>query len=71
MSKNLETKPHVKIGTIGHVEHGRTSLTEAILKYTAMCKEEYEARMNDFERSSEKIRGITINVKSKNDKHHH
>lgn len=32
MSKNLKMKPHVKIGTIGHVEHGRTSLTEAILK---------------------------------------
>ena len=71
MSKNLKTKPHVKIGTIGHVQHGKTSLTEAILKYTAMCKEEYEASMNDFERSSEKIRGITINVKSKNDKHRH
>ena len=30
------TKPHVNIGTIGHIDHGKTSLTAAITKYLAL-----------------------------------
>ena len=38
------TKPHVNIGTIGHIDHGKTSLTAAITKYLALKGEaEYRA----------------------------
>ncbi|MDI6739592.1 MAG: GTP-binding protein, partial [Candidatus Edwardsbacteria bacterium] len=34
-AKFQRTKPHVNIGTIGHVDHGKTTLTSAITKYLA------------------------------------
>ena len=34
------TKPHVNIGTIGHVDHGKTTLTAAITKTLALCQED-------------------------------
>ena len=38
------TKPHVNIGTIGHVDHGKTTLTAAITKYLAFSgKAQYES----------------------------
>ena len=38
------TKPHVNIGTIGHVDHGKTTLTAAITKYLSLTgKAEFEA----------------------------
>ena len=33
------SKPHVNIGTIGHVDHGKTTLTAAITKYLAFCRQ--------------------------------
>ncbi len=57
------TKPHVNIGTIGHVDHGKTTLTAAITKVLA---EKGLAEQKDFESidnaPEEKERGITINT---------
>jgi elongation factor Tu len=57
------TKPHVNIGTIGHVDHGKTTLTAAITKYLAfMGKAKYEAYDMIDKAPEEKARGITINT---------
>ncbi len=57
------TKPHVNIGTIGHIDHGKTTLTAAITKYLAMCG---GAAFTDYanidKAPEEKARGITINT---------
>jgi len=57
------TKPHVNIGTIGHVDHGKTTLTAAISKVLA---DQGLAEMKDFSQidnaPEEKERGITINT---------
>jgi len=57
------TKPHVNIGTIGHVDHGKTTLTSAITKILA---EEGRAKAVAFEEidkaPEERERGITINI---------
>ena len=57
------TKPHVNIGTIGHVDHGKTTLTAAITKYLAMVG---GAEMMDYsaidKAPEERERGITINT---------
>ena len=57
------TKPHVNIGTMGHVDHGKTTLTAAITKYLA-GKGMAEARSVDQidNAPEEKARGITINI---------
>src|SRR5438445_4821708 len=57
------TKPHVNVGTIGHIDHGKTSLTAAITKVLAM-KGEAEFRPFDSIDSApeEKARGITISI---------
>ena len=57
------TKPHINIGTIGHVDHGKTTLTAAITKVLAM-QGKAEARAYDqIEKApEEKERGITINT---------
>ena len=52
------TKPHVNIGTIGHVDHGKTSLTAAITKYFG----EYKAYDQIDAAPEEKARGITIST---------
>ena len=56
-------KPHVNIGTIGHVDHGKTTLTAAITKYLAM---QGKAEMQDYsaidKAPEERERGITINT---------
>ena len=56
-------KPHVNIGTIGHVDHGKTTLTAAITKYLAM---KGQAQFEDYasidKAPEEKARGITINT---------
>ncbi len=69
------TKPHVNIGTIGHVDHGKTTLTAAITKVLA---EKGLAQEKDFESidnaPEEKERGITINtahVEYETDKRHY
>ena len=56
-------KPHVNIGTIGHVDHGKTTLTAAITKYLAL---KGQAQFEDYasidKAPEEKARGITINT---------
>ena len=69
------TKPHVNIGTIGHVDHGKTTLTAAITKYLSL-KGQAEARAYDQIDGApeEKARGITINtahVEYETDKRHY
>ncbi len=57
------TKPHVNIGTIGHVDHGKTSLTAAITKVLALQgKAKYEAYDMIDKAPEERERGITINT---------
>ena len=57
------TKPHVNIGTIGHVDHGKTTLTAAITKWLSMQgKAEFEAYDSIDKAPEEKERGITINT---------
>ena len=57
------TKPHVNIGTIGHVDHGKTTTTAAITKYLGMLgKAKYEAYDAIDSAPEEKERGITINT---------
>ena len=57
------TKPHVNIGTIGHVDHGKTTLTAAITKVLAMKGQaQYEAYDMIDKAPEERERGITINT---------
>ena len=57
------TKPHVNIGTIGHIDHGKTTLTAAITKYLAMQgKAEYTDYASIDKAPEERERGITINT---------
>ena len=59
------SKPHVNIGTIGHVDHGKTTLTAAITKVLSTqpgCKANYTAFENIDKAPEERQRGITINV---------
>ena len=57
-SKFERTKPHVNIGTIGHVDHGKTSLTAAITKFFG----EFKAYDQIDAAPEEKARGITIST---------
>jgi len=63
MAEFNRTKPHVNIGTIGHVDHGKTTLTAAITTVLAK-KGQAEARAYDQIDNSpeEKARGITISI---------
>jgi elongation factor Tu len=57
------TKPHVNIGTIGHIDHGKTSLTAAITKYLALKGEaSYRAFDTIDNAPEERERGITIAI---------
>ena len=59
------TKPHVNIGTIGHVDHGKTTLTAAITKVlseTEGCKADFTAFENIDKAPEERERGITISI---------
>jgi len=60
------SKPHVNVGTIGHVDHGKTTLTAAILSVLARQGGEYGAvtkGINDIDKApEEKARGITISL---------
>ena len=57
------SKPHVNIGTIGHVDHGKTTLTAAITKYLAITgKAAFESYDSIDKAPEEKERGITINT---------
>ena len=62
-AKFERTKPHVNIGTIGHVDHGKTSLTAAITKVLALQgKAQYEAYDQIDKAPEERERGITIST---------
>ncbi|MBU1922602.1 50S ribosome-binding GTPase, partial [Patescibacteria group bacterium] len=63
MADFVRTKPHVNVGTMGHVDHGKTSLTAAITKVLA-DKGGAQFRAYDTIDSApeEKARGITINI---------
>ncbi len=62
-AKFERNKPHVNIGTIGHVDHGKTTLTAAITKYLSMQgKAQFEDYASIDKAPEEKERGITINT---------
>ena len=62
-AKFERNKPHVNIGTIGHVDHGKTTTTAAITKYLSLLgKAQYEAYDQIDGAPEEKARGITINT---------
>jgi elongation factor Tu len=69
------SKPHVNVGTIGHVDHGKTTLTSALTKVLA---QKYGGEVRDFDQidnaPEEKARGITIataHVEYQSDKRHY
>ena len=61
------TKPHVNVGTIGHVDHGKTTLTAAI---TSVLSSKFGGAAKEYEdidaAPEEKARGITINTPTLN-----
>ncbi len=69
------TKPHVNIGTIGHVDHGKTTLTAAITMVCAAKGRAQKMRYDEIDKApEEKARGITINtahVEYETDKRHY
>jgi len=61
--KYLRTKPHMNVGTMGHIDHGKTTLTAAITKYSQFLgKAQYRAYDTIDNAPEEKARGITINI---------
>ncbi len=74
-AKFERTKPHVNIGTIGHVDHGKTTLTAAITMVLAQKGEATAMRYDEIDKApEEKARGITINtahVEYETDKRHY
>ena len=57
------TKPHVNIGTIGHVDHGKTTLTAAITNVLAMRQGKQGLKVDEIDNApEEKARGITIAI---------
>src|SRR5579862_3852432 len=73
--KFVRTKPHVNVGTIGHIDHGKTTLTAAITKVLASAgKAKYTAFDQIDKAPEEKERGITIaiaHVEYETDKRHY
>jgi elongation factor Tu len=64
-SKFERTKPHVNVGTIGHVDHGKTTLTAAL---TSVLSKLYGGEAKAYDQidaaPEEKARGITINTRT-------
>ncbi len=77
MAEKFErTKPHVNVGTIGHVDHGKTTLTAAILKVLSLTGHNASKKgINEIDSApEEKSRGVTINlahVEYETDKRHY
>ena len=77
MAKQMynRAKPHVNVGTIGHIDHGKTTLTAAITKYLALFGHaEYTDYSSIDKAPEERERGITINtahVEYETDKRHY
>nr|MBA2629268.1 elongation factor Tu [Rickettsiaceae bacterium] len=62
-AKFERNKPHCNIGTIGHVDHGKTSLTAAITKVLAKKGQAKESKYDEIDGApEEKARGITIST---------
>jgi elongation factor Tu len=62
-AKFERTKPHANVGTIGHVDHGKTSLTAAITKVLAMKKMAVYKPYDQIDNApEERERGVTINI---------
>jgi elongation factor Tu len=74
-AKYERVKPHVNVGTIGHIDHGKTTLTSAITKYLAMKgMAQYRSFDSIDNAPEEKARGITIataHVEYETDKRHY
>jgi elongation factor Tu len=66
MAEFSRNKPHVNVGTIGHVDHGKTTLTAAILNVLSKAGDGYSANVKDVSQidnaPEEKARGITISL---------
>ena len=61
--KFLRNKPHLNVGTMGHIDHGKTTLTAAITKYSSFLgKATFKAYDQIDNAPEEKARGITINI---------
>src|SRR4030066_630291 len=77
MAKEIfaRNKPHINVGTIGHVDHGKTTLTSAITMYCAKKFGDKLMKYEDIDNApEEKARGITINtrhVEYQSDKRHY
>ncbi|KAK3596089.1 hypothetical protein CHS0354_027359 [Potamilus streckersoni] len=71
----IRNKPHVNVGTIGHVDHGKTSLTAALTKVLAMDGKASVLKYDEIDKApEEKARGITIStshVEYESDKRHY
>lgn len=69
------TKPHMNVGTIGHVDHGKTTLSEAITSYCAKKFGDKQLKYDEIDNApEEKARGITINTRHleyQSDKRHY
>ncbi len=69
------TKPHCNVGTIGHVDHGKTTLTSTICRYYAQKGQAKALKFEDIDKApEERARGITINathVEYETDKRHY
>ena len=74
-AKFERTKPHVNIGTIGHVDHGKTTLTAAVTMYLSNKGQAEVKKFEEIDNApEEKARGITINtahVEYETDKRHY
>ena len=58
------SKPHVNVGTIGHVDHGKTTLTAAITKVLGLSGKAHKMNYDEIDNApEEKARGITINIR--------
>jgi len=69
------TKPHMNVGTIGHVDHGKTTLSAAITQYCAKKYNDKALKYDEIDNApEEKARGITINTRHleyQSDKRHY
>ena len=74
-AKFERTKPHLNVGTIGHIDHGKTTLTAAITKVLSFEKKATYVSFDEIDKApEEKARGITINtahVEYETDKRHY
>ena len=62
-TKSARTKPHCNVGTIGHIDHGKTTLTAAITRVLAANGETRYVSFDEIDRApEERARGITINA---------